>query len=194
MLRALPSKPLWTQRRVQSEQMGSACPGTAVPSDLWQGWQRRTQTSSRCCMCVKNPATFLQFGGSVSIWWEPMDRNRVLGAVLEPGEAGKSYPGSAGQGHLPLPQSSLALKREMPCSGRATLHMDFIPLPFVPVSSVVCLIWSCLSLFHKSTPATRSPMDGVTGTGNGKGPRVRHLLLLQRREDAGVVSGRCFCQ
>lgn len=89
-----------------------------------------------------------------------MDKNRVLGAVLEPGEAGKSYPGSAGQGHLPLPRSNLALKREMPCSGRATLHMDFIPLPFVPVSSVVCLIWSCLSLFHKSTRATGSPMDG----------------------------------
>lgn len=44
-------------------------------------------------MCVKNPATFLQFGGSVSIWWEPMDKNRVLGAVLEPGEAGRATQG-----------------------------------------------------------------------------------------------------
>lgn len=36
-----------------------------------------------------------------------VDKNRVLVAALEPGEAGKSYPGSAGHGPSTFPGCSM---------------------------------------------------------------------------------------
>lgn len=120
--------------------------------------------------CLKNPAAFLQRGGSVSVWWETVDRKQSVSSCV--GAWGgreelprECWPGTPSTAQLvPAPVSSLALRREMPCSEGGTLHTDFIPLPLVPVSSVVCLVWRCLSLFYKPTPATRSPVEGVRGT------------------------------
>lgn len=180
---------LGTEEAVGCE-MGSACPGTAAPSDPCQGWQRRTQTSS---MCLKTQAPLCSlvevsvFGGSQ--WTEA-----VLGAVLEPGEAGQGYPGSAGQGHLHCPsllQPQMPQRREMLVLREPPLtltlfpfHLCLSPVWFVPFGGACprFTIHRCHKVSHGRCPRDRG-WEGTTCT---------TAQLQQGGEDARVASDRCF--
>lgn len=181
---------LGTEEAVGCE-MGSACPGTAAPSDPCQAWQRRTQTSS---MCLKTQAPLCSlvevsvFGGASGqeqcweLCWSLVRQGRAPQGVL----ARDTFTVPA----CSSPSVSLASRREMLVL-RATPHTDVVPLPSVPVSSVVCSIWRCLSSFHN--PQMPKVSHGRCPRDRGwEGTTCTTAQLQQGGEDARVPSDRCF--